>query len=335
MTETLKQQMDEQNVFTTDTYSYYEYTQQLWQMQDMICRRVFKEKYHPDYRLEDAIYELKKKAIETEAVSDPRYRSGNASLKQIEKQICISASGKKAEDRVCSLISNYVTRDDVTVYRNVYLEYEGESTEIDILVICRDAAVILEVKNTKDDVYISENGRMFIGNECSYEQIPLADKMNRKRRVLKGYLKQALKDRSISMELNVRSFIVFNSAANRPITVENRSREWWCMSTQLPKTINNLYAKFPHSEGNTAVINDILAQADTKKKQFVSQLDFEQIKTEISNYVDLIESTESEPTMKDVLDAFRVFRKTLAAYTKSKLSMPETGMTMETASSEA
>lgn len=50
---------------------------------------------------------------------------------------------------------------DNTVMKNLELEYEGVRTEIDALVITKEAAIILEVKNTAKNIFIDEAGNYF------------------------------------------------------------------------------------------------------------------------------------------------------------------------------
>lgn len=293
--QTLMEDLNLNNIFVKNDFTYFEYVNQLNKMQEIINKRVFKHEYHPVFRIDDARHELKKKSIRFNLTEKPEFGKAIANLKLIEKELAISSAGKKAEDRVDTLLNKYVKRTDYINFRGIYLVNDDkEDTEIDSLILTKNGIILLEIKNIKNDVTISEEGRLFIGNDCSYEQTPLVEKMNRKRRLFKEEIKKSLKAKGVHIDITLDSFIVFNEAYNKQCYVNNRSDEKWCKSNKLPYIINQHTNSVPYSDNEFAILKECLLEFETKKKLFVSDLDFHFIKESISNLVELVEIEEAK-----------------------------------------
>ena len=291
---TLLQELNTNNVFVSNEYTYFEFVEQLKKMQELTNKRVFKDEYHPVFRIDDATHELKKKAIRLNLTETEEFNKGIASLKVLEKELAISASGKKAEDRVDGLIKKYVTRPDVNNYRGIYLSNGVEDTEIDNVILTKDGIIILEVKNIKSDVTISEEGRLFIGKDSSYEQNPLVEKMNRKRKLFKDELKKTLKAKGVHIDIFLDSYVVFNEPYKTKCYVNNYSEEKWCKSTHIASIINNHTSTISYSDHELNILRECLSEFETCKKRFVPEFDPQTVKTDISSLIDAIEKATRE-----------------------------------------
>ena len=295
----LSEKIKENNLFVSEDFTYEQYVNQLIQLQALICQEVFKEKYNEKFRVTDVIYQLRRDMIEGIIPENDLYYIGNNALKQIDKELSITFSGKKAESHVDELLKKHVSRDDFTNYTGVYLNNGLESTEIDNLILTKDGFLILEVKNIKTDVKISEEGRLFVNNECSYEQIPLAEKMKRKRNLFKTEIKKALKRKGVHMDIVLNSLIVFNEPKDENFYINNQSNERWCKSNKLVERVNKLNYKFPYSDEQLNILRECCEEFETHKKTFVLNYDIENTINDICVLIDSLNSSGEEPIKVD------------------------------------
>lgn len=207
---TLLEELNNNNIFVDNKFTYYEFVDQIKKFNEIIAQKAFKEEYHPSFGIEDVMLELKKKVIKYDLLNSYEYKYGIKALKDLDKQLRISMAGKKAEDRVNNLLDKYVTRDDYMKLSNVYLYNGYEDSEIDNVILTKNGFILLEVKNIKDDVRISEEGRLFIGKDCSYEQYTFSAKMDRKRNLFKQQIKKALKEKGFHINITLDTYVVFN-----------------------------------------------------------------------------------------------------------------------------
>lgn len=291
---TLLEELNENNIFTSDTFTYYEYVDQLTKLQTFITKRVFKESYHSLYGIEDVATELKKKAIEFDVFEDEHYSRCLKAIKTVQKELAISSSGKKAEDRVNKMLSNYVNRKDFVNYPNLYISNDNGNTEIDNVILTRNGIILLEVKNIKSDATISRDGRLFIDNDCSYEKMPLAKKMEYKRNLFKSELKKFLKAKGICIDIMVDSLIVFNNSDLKKHFINNQSDEAHCTTNELAKIIDDYEEYIPYSLNQFEILNECLSKFSHKKKPFKTNVNFTIIKQNLSYFIDLIEEKELE-----------------------------------------
>lgn len=290
----IKDSIKESKIFVANEFTYEEYVSNLVKLQEIICKFAFKENYHEAFRMEDAVSEFRKKAIIYNLDKTDEFYQGNKALKLIAKELAISFSGKKAENHVDNILQKYITRNDFTSYRGIYLDNGIENTEIDNLILTKNGFLLLEVKNIKSDVQISEEGRLYVDGDCSYEQIPLAEKMERKRRLFKEEIKKALKEKGVHIDIELQSRIVFNEPMNSKFYINNFSEEKWCKSSQISYIVNNLYSKFPYSEEQLRVLKECCEEFEVHQKNFSINYDIEETLNNICILIDLIEMKESE-----------------------------------------
>lgn len=291
--ETTINELNELNIFTSNDFTYYEYVDQLTKFQDYITKRALGARYHKSLRLDDAIHELKMRAIQSNIQDSHEYFEGLNALKEIQKELAISASGKKGEDKVDQLLTKYVSRPDYANYRGIYLDDGIENTEIDNVILTKDGFVLLEVKNIKTNIKISEEGRMFYGRDCSYEEATLAEKMERKRNLFKKELKKAVKEKGFCIDIIVDSYVVFNEPykANYRI-IDDYHEEPWCKSNGIAYKINNHESSVQYTNHEFEILNECLQEMETCKKTFITDLDLEAIKYDVAILLEKIEQAE-------------------------------------------
>lgn len=281
------------NIFTNNSYTYYEYVRQLNSLEHLLGEATFKEEYDKAYKFDDIKYEIKRRCINLGLTESDEYRKGMYALSQLNSQSCISHSGKKAEDQVSNVLSKYVTRKDYESYRGIYLiDENGEDTEIDNLILTKDGLLLLEIKKISSDACIERDGRLYVDAGVTHDSVPLAEKMDRKRKILKHMLKKALRDKGVSIDIDLDSFIVFYQPRNCRYRIQNFSKEKWCTSAKLPYIVNQKETVIPYTDEQFEILKECLSNFETNKKGFVSKLDMVQMKEDAINLVELVNSKQ-------------------------------------------
>lgn len=141
-------------------------------------------------------------------------------------------SGITGEDRVEQYLG-YMKSNHV-VLRNLQLSDGVHNTEIDFLVLKQGVATIVEVKNSKRDIYIDEAGDMYkIGRYENFDS-HLGTKMDFRAEVIK----QLLKDAGFE-NMKIEKVVVFT---NNRIQVQKDYRGFRvCFLSRLPHLIDDFY----------------------------------------------------------------------------------------------
>lgn len=288
-------EMQADGIFMTDEMTFYEYVEHLVKFQDVVTKLCVGEEYVPEMRLEEAIFRMEGKARELGVRHDPVVRKGIAALKTANKELCVSLSGKYAEDLVSKTLQ-YVSRPELKVYRNVYLADEEDETELDSVLVTSDGILILEIKKSRDDLTFSPDGRLLhSGDEC-YEKKSTGKKMKLKRRMLKERLENMAKEQGIELPISVDSIIVITTPKGVRIQVEDMYRkERWCFRTGnggLTDRIESYSGIVSYSEGQMQILNEMLSQIETDVKRFPLPADFDEILRDIAEALVILLDTE-------------------------------------------
>lgn len=141
-------------------------------------------------------------------------------------------SGITGEDRVEQYL-DYMKSNHV-VLRNLQLSDGVHNTEIDFLVLKQGVATIVEVKNSKRDIYIDAAGDMYkIGRYENFDS-HLGEKMDFRAEVIK----QLLKDAGFE-NMKIEKVVVFT---NNRIQVQKDYRGFRvCFLSRLPHLIDDFY----------------------------------------------------------------------------------------------
>jgi hypothetical protein len=147
--------------------------------------------------------------------------------------ISATISGCKGEKKAFKSLETLKGRN--VVLKNVELEFEGHRTELDAVVLNKNGAVIVEVKNTGKDVVITSSGnlnRKLIGGgyrtDCN-----LGLKMNDKEYVLRRAL-----SKSDYKDVPIQSVVVFTDSN---IAVDNQNQFIrTCSLSELPHVVERM-----------------------------------------------------------------------------------------------
>ena len=152
------------------------------------------------------------------------------------------------------------------ILRNVELEIDGVRTEIDFIVFTKKAIFIIEVKNSKRDIFISDEGDYYRYGRFMRLDCNIREKMKQR----ESFVTRILNDAGF-LRTNIVSLLVFTD--NR-IEVENNCKEIdTTFLSQLPYKIDryngwNMFTEDCIDEmvcaiNNTALIGEYTFDTDT------------------------------------------------------------------------
>lgn len=278
-------------VFTRTELTPKEYLNELLQYQRMMGNIVFDDE--EEHRMDEIIGTLEKLAKDRGFQMNPEFRKGMQALRAVGKEIAISMSGRNAEDRVEKTLE-YVSRPNYR-FRNVYVSDEEQETELDNVILTDLGLIILEIKNIKNDITISEEGRLLHDNKICYHNDSVCEKMQRKRRLLRKELEKQITERGLDIPVRIDSFIVFSYPKYmHPTITDHCGQEKYCSRGKLPFLINALTSNELYSEAEMASLKAIMEEMATQQKRFQVELDFNQIRADIIDSLELFVEKKNE-----------------------------------------
>lgn len=181
-------------------------------------------------RLWDVV-ELLETRVAENGVGAEEVAAYKKSSKQVGNSIAGLFSGARGEKKAFLKLESLVC--EKALVKNIGLEFDGIRTEIDCAVITPEGAFIVEVKNTKRDVFIDETGNAFRVGKFNRLDCNLLEKM----RVREELLAMALEKVGFS-DLPVKSLVVYTDSR---IEVHNCCLKLTtCFLNQLPWFIKKL-----------------------------------------------------------------------------------------------
>lgn len=303
-TEHYLEKMEQSNILMTNEMTFVEYSESLIAFQDMITKLVMGNDYEEGMRIDEAIYRLEAKARAKGIHYDHQFRKGIAALKTVSREISISLAGKKGENLVAKTLE-YVTRPNTTMYRNIYVSNGKEETELDNVILTNEGIIILEIKNTKDNVTITEEGRLLHSGAESYGKQTLCEKMRIKRRLLKQKLESVIEEKGLNIPVSVESFIVFSSPKGVRVEVDDRFRkEKWCYRTGLNKKLDYYVGLTSYNNEQLEQLSSILSEIETQIKRFDLTVNFDEVRKDIADALAMFDEEQiavvQETTINEV-----------------------------------
>lgn len=292
---------EKKNILTRNDYTFVEYVNELFEFQKEVAKLVFKQDDVSDIRINEVIAKCESTAREKNLKQNIEVRDGIRALRLIEKEISIAMAGKKGENRVAYTFK-LVRRNDVSFYRNVYLQDESEDTEIDAVVLTKNGAIVIEIKNAKEDITINSEGRLLYGNSSCYHDNSIGEKMEKKRRLLKKRIESEFKERGVEKDIVVDSILVFAPPSGVRIKVHDQFRqEKYCFKGSLPYRIDAFISEVAYTDEEYEALNQILLNISKEQKRFDIKFDPAVIKNNFAKaYVALFD--EEEPYIEKGID---------------------------------
>lgn len=292
--ETFLQEMKNSDILTSNEYTFSEYVSELLNFQTMICKMIADSDYHNEMRVSDAICIMKNVAREKNLLETKTIKNAIRLLQNLNKEIAITLSGKAGENRMFEAMES-IERPDAIMYKNAYVTDGIDETELDSIVLTNSGIVILEAKNVKTNIVLTEDGRMMINGEICYGKTPLGDKMNLKRRLLNQYLNHAISERGIDIPIYIDSLIVFCPPHNKYIKVENRChKENYCFASNLPSKIERYTGNCFYSNDQMKELSQIISELKSGEKKFIINTNYDEVRNTLAEALALISCSENE-----------------------------------------
>jgi len=179
------------SAFSKETYTKSEYLPELLKLQKEIVDLTFNSEHAEkgNLRLWDVVKHMQELNAERNGAADTLLEKFIQNSKAVGNMIAAEISGNIGEQKVFRALENLECQNGVL--RNVELEYDGWRTEIDAIVFTSKAIFIIEIKNSKKDIFIDEQGGFYrIGNNMHYDG-NIAKKMDEREDLLKKALERA------------------------------------------------------------------------------------------------------------------------------------------------
>ena len=292
---------ENQNVVNRTDFTFEEYLDQLISFQKIVSSCVYDG--DDSYRLCDSITRIQQ-LIRSKGIKDtPLVQKAVNRLKEANKELAIIMAGKKGEKRIEKALE-YVDRPDMTFFKNKYITDGEEETEIDTILVTNNGIIILEVKNAKQDITISQDGRLLYDNEISFHNVCIGEKMEKKRRLLKYQIEKEMENRgidSIGKPIRIESRIVFSTPYQTRINVTDlyKKERFWFKSI-LTHKVNEYYSGTCYESEDLQMLNDIIGSIESNKKRFQQKLDFAKVNSDFANLMEMLTAPETDKPEKNV-----------------------------------
>lgn len=270
--------------FSEESYTKADFLPELLKLQQELVTLTFNGEHAENGNLQ--IWDVEK---HLQKMNDTRGNPADAELKrfiQSSKEICntirAEISGHKGEEKVFRLLGNLACPN--VVLHNVELEFDGRRTEIDAIVFTNQAVFIIEIKNSRKDILIDENGNFFrVGNAMSRD-CNIAEKMD----VREEMLRMALSTSGVCFP-RIFKIVVFT---NHLIKLDSRYRYLKVLySNYLQSFIENFVSDRMYTDED---INAMVAAVSEAKCQeaYRMSVDMDTYKKDFATIMALLESAE-------------------------------------------
>lgn len=218
----------------------------------------------------------------------------------IDNQIKAEISGNKGEYKAFRSLETLMC--EHRIVKNVSLMHGDHRTELDAVVITGKAIFVVEVKNTKRDIRIDNQGNYYrMSYEGEHYDSNIGEKMNDKVYLLKT----ALEDAGIK-DIKIESLVVFT---NYRINVTNdypyiRT----CFLSDLPKIIDSYNGSKVSSRFEFDALEGAIMSAESMDL-FKAPVDIEALKDNLATLISKIEDAENNPRIRRTAKVRNFFNK--------------------------
>lgn len=221
------------NSFKKDLYHKSEILPELLSYQQEVVNIAFSDttKEKNTLRFWDAIEHYKKLNAEHKNIANSELEKFIIDCKKANNKIKAEISGNRGEEIVLRNLETLKIKN--TISKNIELQNETTRSEIDAVVFTKKGAFIIEVKNTKKNIFIDKNGLFFrVTDERQQFDSNIAEKMQTKEALLRTEL-----DKLGYCGLQIFKIVVFT---NTKAEIQNKCKQLkTCFSSQLATIIEN------------------------------------------------------------------------------------------------
>ena len=283
--------------FVKQKYRKDELLQECFLLQEEMVGLTYREEHarQGNLKLWAVRYHLERLNEERGHVADAELARFKVGCRTVSNLIKAEVSGNRGERKAFGALRHI--KSPHRLLQNVELESSGIRTEIDALVLTPKAAFIVEVKNTKRDIFIDESGDYYRTGEYLNRDSNIAEKLDRKERVLREVLNAA----EIAMEdMEVVRIIVFTD--NR-ISVRNCYKGVkTCFLSQLSYMIDGYEGKEVFTEDELEKMADVIDGVSRRKAYPIEEIDMDQFKRDFAETMAALELAEQIQKCEEIMD---------------------------------
>lgn len=272
------------NSFKEAKYQRNEVLPELLKLQSEMVQLTFGDREDAaDLKIYDVAAELKRRNEMSGNAAGAEFERLDFEMFQLGNEIRALISGNKGEAKAFYALLGI--HNPKIILQNVELEENGIHTELDAVVITPKVAAIIEVKNTRGNVLISEDGVYYRVGETLKKDSDIAEKMQLRERFLKNLLA-----RNGITDVPVHSILVFT---NDYIEVRNKCPEIkTCFVNLLADTVENLETKETMDREKRKEIEDLVREA-TKVNAYKMRFNADQLKVDFATVLVKLEEAET------------------------------------------
>ena len=182
-----------------------------------------------DLKIWDVVKHLSQLNEEKGGIASEELSHFQSGCRRMSNLIKAGISGNWGESKAFAALDR--VRAEKIVLKNVELSEEDQRTEIDAVLIGRRGAFIIEVKNTKRDIFIDRDGGYYRTGQYLRFDSNIGERLSSKKDLLKNALRKAGLDK-----IEIFEIVVFTN--NRIEVVNQCERIQTCFLGQLPYIID-------------------------------------------------------------------------------------------------
>lgn len=269
---------------------------ELLKLQQEILALVFDKEHILNARLTiwDAYNQLERENSEKGGIATRELEEFKQGCRTLNNLIRAEISGNRGESLVANRLSALKGRNKVL--QNVILTHGDAWTECDMVVLTEKAPFIIEVKNTKKNVFFDEEGGYYRNSEYMCYDCNLRQKMDFREYLLKEVIFEKLVQKR--RPVNIVKLVVFT---NRHIEVRNKCKELkTCFLGELPYLIDEYVGDNLYSEEDIMELAEIIGNA-AETREIELEMDMQKFKLDFANVLVRLENGE-EPIYEMLIE---------------------------------
>jgi len=235
-----------------------------------------------DLRLWDVTSHFRKLNKERNYPADEELAKFERGAKDVCNLIKAEISGNYGEQKVFQALDELSCEN--TVLHNVELEFDGRRTEIDAIAFTHYAIFIVEIKNSKKNIFIDEEGRFYRTGRSMHFDGNIAEKMDEREALLRKALERTGMD-----HLKIFKIVTFS---NSYLDVENKYRYIKvCGSNYLTTFIEKFTSSQWYSSKDICTMKEAV-EAVRCPDAYQMSIDMEEFKENFARLMTILESAE-------------------------------------------
>lgn len=268
--------------FGKETCTKTEYLPELLKLQqEMVCLTFNNDHAeNADLRLWNVVEHFTELNEERGHIADEELEKFKQDCKKICNTIIAEISGNSGEQKVFQALNTL--RCHNRVMTNVELCFDDSRTEIDLLVFTNKAIFIIEVKNTKKNIFIDEDGEFYRCGDSLNHDCNIAQKMDERERLLRLAL-----DNTGLEQIKIIKVVVFTSPYH--LDVENKChRIKVSFAKSLPFFIEKFKGGYLYDEEDICTMLEAVDEAKCKE-QYRMPIDMNEYKVDFARLMTKLE----------------------------------------------